>query len=158
MPGARKYLTKYLHRKSYILQEIFVVLTYTHGIPCTVFNILFIQKRFASRDYTGSFIFVTYTRNLHFWILLLYRKKNIYGYNWELYTSGYLLRKEIYIITTCSETRNLVDQYSRAGSGYPARGIKFNAFARFSRILKMSLFHCSYFIKQSPIEMVFQAG
>ena len=57
MPGARKYLTKYLHRKSYILQEIFVVLTYTHGMPCTVFNILFIQKRFASRDYTRSFIF-----------------------------------------------------------------------------------------------------
>ena len=38
---------------------------------------------------------------------------------------------------------------SRAGSGYPARGIKMPS-RDFHGILKMSLFHCSYFIKQLP--------
>jgi hypothetical protein len=44
-----------------------------------------------------------------------------------------------------SETRNLIGQ----GSGYPARGIKMPS-RDFRGILKMSLFHCSYFIKQLP--------
>ena len=38
---------------------------------------------------------------------------------------------------------------SRAGSGYPAQGIKMPS-RDFRGILKMSLFHCSYFIKQLP--------
>jgi hypothetical protein len=38
---------------------------------------------------------------------------------------------------------------SRAVSGYPARGIKMPS-RDFHGILKMSLFHCSYFIKQLP--------
>jgi hypothetical protein len=44
---------------------------------------------------------------------------------------------------------------SRAGSGYPAQGIKM-PLQDFRGILKMSLFHCSYFIKQLPNG--FQAG
>jgi hypothetical protein len=38
---------------------------------------------------------------------------------------------------------------SRAGSGYPARGIKM-PLRDFRGILEMWLFHCSYFIKQLP--------
>jgi hypothetical protein len=52
-----------------------------------------------------------------------------------------------YIITTVKHAIWLVN--SRAGSGYPARGIKMPS-RDFRRILKMSLFHCSYFIKQLP--------
>jgi hypothetical protein len=51
------------------------------------------------------------------------------------------------IITTVKHAVWLVN--SRAGSGYPARGIKMPSRA-FRGILKMSLFHCSYFIKQLP--------
>jgi hypothetical protein len=54
-----------------------------------------------------------------------------------------------YIITTVKHAIWLVN--SRAGSGYPARGIKMPS-RDFGEILKMSLFHsdCSYFIKQLP--------
>jgi hypothetical protein len=51
------------------------------------------------------------------------------------------------IITTVKHAVWLVN--SRAGSGYPARGIKMPS-RDFRGILKMSLFHCSYFIKQLP--------
>jgi hypothetical protein len=54
---------------------------------------------------------------------------------------------ELYIITTVKHAIWLVN--SRAGSGYPARGIKIPP-RDFLGILKMSLFHCSYFIKQLP--------
>jgi hypothetical protein len=55
--------------------------------------------------------------------------------------------KTHYIITTVKHAIWLVN--SRAGSGYPAREIKMPA-RDFRGILKMSLFHCSYFIKQLP--------
>jgi hypothetical protein len=60
---------------------------------------------------------------------------------------GWSLKKRIYIITTVKLAIWLVN--NRAGSGYPARGIKMPS-RDFRRILKMSLFHCSYFIKQLP--------
>jgi hypothetical protein len=53
----------------------------------------------------------------------------------------------LYIITTVKRAIWLVN--NRAGSGYPARGIKMPS-RDFRGILKMSLFHCSYFIKQLP--------
>jgi hypothetical protein len=56
-------------------------------------------------------------------------------------------RNAHYIITTVKHAIWLVN--SRAGSGYPARGIKMPS-RDFRGILKMSLFHCSYFIKQLP--------
>jgi hypothetical protein len=56
-------------------------------------------------------------------------------------------RMILYIITTVKHAIWLVN--SRAGSGYPARGIKMPS-RDFRGILKMSLFHCSYFIKQLP--------
>jgi hypothetical protein len=52
-----------------------------------------------------------------------------------------------YIITTVKHAIWLVN--SRAGSGYPARGIKMPS-RDFRGTLKMSLFHCSYFIKHLP--------
>jgi hypothetical protein len=51
------------------------------------------------------------------------------------------------IITTVKHAIWLVN--SRAGSGNPARGIKMPS-RDFREIIKMSLFHCSYFIKQLP--------
>ena len=57
------------------------------------------------------------------------------------------MSKTHYIITTVKHAIWLVN--SRAGSGYPARGIKMPS-RDFRGILKMSLFHCSYFIKQLP--------
>jgi hypothetical protein len=57
------------------------------------------------------------------------------------------LPKMHYIITTVKLAIWLVN--SRTGSGYPARGIKLPS-RDFRGILKMSLFHCSYFIKQLP--------
>jgi hypothetical protein len=59
----------------------------------------------------------------------------------------YQCSKSLYIITTVKHTIWLVN--SRAGSRYPARGIKMPS-RDFRRILKMSLFYCSYFIKQLP--------
>jgi hypothetical protein len=56
-------------------------------------------------------------------------------------------RKKFYIITTVKHAIWLVN--SRAGSGYPARGIKMPS-RDFRGILKMSLFHCGYFMKQLP--------
>jgi hypothetical protein len=56
--------------------------------------------------------------------------------------------KQFYIlITTVKHAIWLVN--SRAGSGYPAREITMPS-RDFHRILKMSLFHCSYSIKQLP--------
>jgi hypothetical protein len=70
----------------------------------------------------------------------------------------------LYIITTVKHAIWLVN--SRAGSGYPARGIKMPSrdfrgilkmsvpsisYCKTNKIkIKMSLFHCSYFIKQLP--------
>jgi hypothetical protein len=59
----------------------------------------------------------------------------------------YSCRIRHYIITTVNHAIWLVN--SGAGSGYPARGIKMLS-RDFRGILKMSLFHCSYFIKQLP--------
>jgi hypothetical protein len=53
----------------------------------------------------------------------------------------------VYIITTVKHAILLVN--SRAGSGYRARGIKMPS-RDFRGILKMSLFHYGYFIKQLP--------
>jgi hypothetical protein len=53
----------------------------------------------------------------------------------------------LYIITTVKHAIWLVN--TRAGSGYPARGIKMPS-RDFRGTLEMSLFHCSYFIKQLP--------
>jgi hypothetical protein len=66
---------------------------------------------------------------------------------WRVLVDENFKRKTIYIITTVKHATWLVN--SRAGSGYPARGIKMPSWD-FRGILKMSLFHCSYFIKQLP--------
>jgi hypothetical protein len=55
--------------------------------------------------------------------------------------------KALYIITTVKHAIWLVN--SRAWSGYPAWEMKMPS-RDFRGILKMSLFHCSYFIKQLP--------
>jgi hypothetical protein len=55
--------------------------------------------------------------------------------------------KALYIITTVKQAIWLVN--SRAWSGYPAWEMKMPS-RDFRGILKMSLFHCSYFIKQLP--------
>jgi hypothetical protein len=77
--------------------------------------------------------------------------------NWFLTKMNFLPRSsiwlpegagnDIYIITTEKHAIWLVK--SRAASGYPARGILMPS-RDFRGILKMSLFYCSYFIKQLP--------
>ena len=75
------------------------------------------------------------------------------------YRSGFFCVEVITFHSSAQETKKyaLYNNYctvkhaiwlvnSRAGSGYPARGIKMD----FRGILKMSLFHCSYFKKQLP--------
>jgi hypothetical protein len=86
---------------------------------------------FSLQYFSDSQIFLKYS-NCHYTV--------IYDYS-------ILTVKKYYIITTVKHAIWLVN--SRAGSGYPARGIKMPS-QDFRGILKMSLFHCSYFIKQLP--------
>jgi hypothetical protein len=74
----------------------------------------------------------------------LYKERHIFQV-WPVWI--YTQSNMSYIITTVKHAIWLVN--SRAGSGYPARGIKMPS-RDFREILNMSLFHCSYFIKQLP--------